>query len=530
MKSLFTGKKNPLFWLSILFVILAAAGIITLLVSQQNEWQKEIAGQYLKRSMEKTLNTLRNLKDPVERSLIIGRKWGLSGLFNLEKPATLNAKFIPVLEELPQVAGLMLVNNAEEEYFLMPDSGYWLVRIWREGNLPDMVNWMKMDSSLHIKQSWQSKRTFIPSSRPWFVQSIPKIDSGSVNWFGPYTFKTKQKIGLTGSIGWTDAKTRLKYILAFDVLLDELLREIGKAKITPHALNFLFEPNGVVLLPVDSTDQKTPVAHFPQISNPIIRRFVKKLEEESLPPDQPIAFTSGKMIYWGVFARIPGRESNFFAATILPQSDFKNDLDQRLLMTIGWIFIILLFSVMTVYISYRKYSGRKADTPVWYIDKNNPEQSIFLLIRQGEGRFVEFKSTMRMNLKTGKTGKEIEMAWLKTVAAFLNTEGGILLLGVDDAGTILGLDADRFENDDRCRLHFKNVFNQHIGMEFTPYVVMDLYSIDGKTVAAVQCKPCPDAVFVKSKNGEEIFFIRSGPSTVKLPPSKILPYMQKRKK
>ena len=46
------------------------------------------------------------------------------------------------------------------------------------------------------------------------------------------------------------------------------------------------------------------------------------------------------------------------------------------------------------------------------------------------------------NLKSGKNGKEIELAWLKGVVGFMNTNGGILLIGVDDSGTILGIDAD----------------------------------------------------------------------------------------
>ena len=35
-----------------------------------------------------------------------------------------------------------------------------------------------------------------------------------------------------------------------------------------------------------------------------------------------------------------------------------------------------------------------------------------------------------MNLHTKKPGKEIEIAWLKGVTAFLNTDGGTLLIGM----------------------------------------------------------------------------------------------------
>ncbi|HID37957.1 MAG TPA: hypothetical protein EYP36_00385 [Calditrichaeota bacterium] len=59
---------------------------------------------------------------------------------------------------------------------------------------------------------------------------------------------------------------------------------------------------------------------------------------------------------------------------------------------------------------------------------------------------------------------------------------------------------------------------------------LDLHLINGKSIACVQCKPGGEPVFVKTKKDEEIFFIRSGPSTVKLPQSKIMKYMRQRKK
>ena len=75
----------------------------------------------------------------------------------------------------------------------------------------------------------------------------------------------------------------------------------------------------------------------------------------------------------------------------------------------------------------RRY-GRAGDTPEHEFDRRNPENSIREIIAPGEGRTIEFKSTMRLNLHTQKPGKEIDLAWLKALVAFMNTDGGILLL------------------------------------------------------------------------------------------------------
>lgn len=78
------------------------------------------------------------------------------------------------------------------------------------------------------------------------------------------------------------------------------------------------------------------------------------------------------------------------------------------------------------------------------------------LILKGENERVEFKSTLRWNLRAEKKDKAITHASLKTIAAFLNTDGGILLIGVADEGTLLGLNNDKFENEDKLLLFLTN--------------------------------------------------------------------------
>ncbi len=145
-------------------------------------------------------------------------------------------------------------------------------------------------------------------------------------------------------------------------------------------------------------------------------------------------------------------------------------------------------------------------------------------IRQGEGPGVEFKSTVRTNLQTGKRGKEIELAWLKAVSAFLNTEGGTLLLGVVDSGEICGIKADEFDSSDHCLLHVKNLLNQHIGAEFSGYIVTTIVDCPEGNVVMIECRPAGAAVFLKIGKNEE-FYVRSGPSSTKLTPSQTVSYM-----
>ena len=64
------------------------------------------------------------------------------------------------------------------------------------------------------------------------------------------------------------------------------------------------------------------------------------------------------------------------------------------------------------------------------------------LIANDEDAAVEFKSTARWDIVKGERSPAMEDAVVKTVAAFLNTEGGTLLIGVGPDRTAVGLELD----------------------------------------------------------------------------------------
>jgi len=148
------------------------------------------------------------------------------------------------------------------------------------------------------------------------------------------------------------------------------------------------------------------------------------------------------------------------------------------------------------------------------------------LIKEGENAKLEFKSTLRWNLHADRADKAIEHSVLKTVVAYLNSEGGTLLIGVEDDGAILGTEIDQFENDDKYLLHFGNLVNDKIGKQFTDQIRWNLRDIQGKKILRVDCSPSSTAVFLKAKKGEE-FYIRSGPASVQLSTSEVLEYSKK---
>ena len=140
------------------------------------------------------------------------------------------------------------------------------------------------------------------------------------------------------------------------------------------------------------------------------------------------------------------------------------------------------------------------------------------LIESGETEKVEFKASMCWDYDEGKRSKIMEFAVAKTVCAFLNTDGGYLLIGVGDDKQILGLDKD-FEaikkaSTDVFELHFTNQINKYLGKENRPYVKIRFEDLNGKKIAVVIVpNRAPDPVYIKPESGKEEFYIRLGNSS-----------------
>jgi predicted HTH transcriptional regulator len=208
----------------------------------------------------------------------------------------------------------------------------------------------------------------------------------------------------------------------------------------------------------------------------------------------------------------------------LPEIDFLGALKSRWRPVILVGILVLAAGLLSALVLGRRYGRQLKSVPLLAGENADFERRILDLIGAGEGPMVEFKSTLRTNLRTGKPGKEIELAWIKGVVGFLNTDGGVLLIGVGDDGELLGMEADGFANEDKCLLHFKNLVHEHIGAQFSKYIHAEVRRVAGKQILAVTCARAAEPAFLIVGKNEE-FHIRSGPSSMKLTPRQMLHYL-----
>lgn len=167
----------------------------------------------------------------------------------------------------------------------------------------------------------------------------------------------------------------------------------------------------------------------------------------------------------------------------------------------------------------------KIDDMLQSLDALSEADHIQSLIRKGESKTLEFKQTLSLNIRTCKKDKDIEKSSLKTVVAFLNTDGGNLLIGVDDKGNITGLseEMDKFhKSEDKFLLHFRNLIKDKIGADVYTLISYRIVNIDEMKVLFVECKPSTSPCYY----GEEEFFVRTNPATDQLKGPKLVKYIK----
>jgi hypothetical protein len=334
--------------------------------------------------------------------------------------------------------------------------------------------------------------------------------------------------GLSASILATDTITQKKYIVIFFVPFKRMMTntvKVGYKKgdvfiFRNDSLYFNFDGTSDSASGFDTTKYFVPWKDIPVKKHATaIKTWQSLNSHDSI---QITRFKSDGVNYSAAFSSVASVQDGTYYALVVPSATlptlFRSKSGALLLIA----FIVLLISGIVFAIVYVKKFRKVRFVPL------TPD-AVKKMISVGESNLLEFKSTIRTNLHTGKPGKEIELAWLKSVVAFCNTEGGTILLGVNDKGDILGLEADNFQNDDKCLLHIQNLIGEHVGVEYLSYVRFHLLGMEDKKILVVQCAPLKRIMLLKA-GGKEQFYVRSGPSSIELPMSKVLEYVNDRKK
>lgn len=171
---------------------------------------------------------------------------------------------------------------------------------------------------------------------------------------------------------------------------------------------------------------------------------------------------------------------------------------------------------------------------VIHIDRLKAEldKDIQTIIEQGEGNYLEFKSSLRWDIVEQRINRTLETVILKTLAGFLNSHtGGTLLIGVADNGEVLGLEKDyqtlKKQNQDGFEQAIMTSIATNLGADICQFVHVLFHVVDNKDVCRLIISPAPRPVFLEQNNTPK-FFVRTGGGTRDLNIQEALDYVHSR--
>ena len=370
--------------------------------------------------------------------------------------------------------------------------------------------------------NWQIEWNEEPHKQLW-VSGALGAPAGTIHWTEREGPDASSRSDFTISLAFESDSAAPIQVAAFDISRREVAKLIDQTRYSDDDRLFLDENGQVIDLlrrdrPTRDGDQARAASDHP-LADPVIHAAVGVLAQAN-SDERESSFRIERKGWW--VSRVPFEYGNsrgnlclvaseeYLARQISSPAPYKITAVMILCvlaMALAWLLLgreALLQQALT-------YSGHSQDS----------EEELLDTIAQGENASLEFKSTLRWNLKTDRPGKEIELACMKTAAAFLNTEGGTLMVGVEDNGNILGIEADNFPNEDKFLLHFNNLIRQRLGLEHAKYIHFAVKKVGTRSVLVVDCQKSDKPVFLTDKEAED-FYVRVGPGTRKLSTREVL--------
>jgi hypothetical protein len=169
-----------------------------------------------------------------------------------------------------------------------------------------------------------------------------------------------------------------------------------------------------------------------------------------------------------------------------------------------------------------EYLNSLSSEPVKVKEKPNKE-----IIEFGESISLEFKSTLQRDIIKKEKNKSLRKSVLKTIVAFLNTDGGTLVIGVEDNGTIYGIQLDLAltENStDKFLILLNTLISDCIGPEYAGLIKTRIESIDDDLVCVVDVDKSSIPAYLEIERNKE-FYVRMNNTSISLDPEETVMYI-----
>jgi len=504
-------SKHSIVYILVVTVILFLIGSIIFFDSQTIFTEQLISSTV--HEIEKELNSYLS---PVSNTLQKIREDGINNKINYNGEVSLNNYFIPILKSSENISSVKYFDSSDHQYLLYKENKTFVSTYRIEKTFNNEVVWKRWKDVNDQISQWKQTVEKDPIRQNWANYFHSQAKSDSVFWlkgrgFGETPSEEVNSISF-GRIG----KNNLLFGYGIGLRIDKIVSSLPELKLYSNPkIFFLNSRNHIIPISMDydkKNEQLEVEYAADKLSDSLVISFLSTWQD--LGSDST-SFTLDYHddIWWGQVVPFEISKSKLKLAVAISE----NELIFAYLFNTYVVAAILIVILIIITIVFFRRRSKKVKP-----GEKLTEEELKQLLEEGESKFFELKSSLRWDYREGKVNKKLEEVIIKSISAFNNSEGGYLVIGIDDDKNVLGLDKDYAslkKNDaDYFELHLRNLIGATFTVRYTARKInINFITIDNREVCVIKIAKGEYPLFLKTtdKNGKQIekFYVRSGNSS-----------------
>jgi len=510
----------------IIFILLVfLSGIFIIIYSTLKS--RDAFSENLIISLSKNLeNELTSYFEPLRNEF-----YGINEKYNYSTGEQMNedslASFlIPLIAGKPALGSILLYNEEGYLFNIYREKNTFVSSLEKESEDPAGLVWSRRDSENGIQSSWTEVLLGREVSREVSRNILDQIasDDESVLWTGIYYSRQLKEPVITAAVDWKSGVDSSIFICSMEMPVRLIIRHLQSFnKYKGRRIFLAMESGQMIDIPsrvpdsIQTFDEQYRDGLTNIIQDSILLSFIDSWVHLGGDVDMTYHQELDRSNWWIHIRNFPSFDRIAAIGLAMPEGSLK----MGMIRNYSTVIIAIIFLLISILLYLIASARRRRPAPS--VDANGDQKTDWLaVISGGENQFREFKSALRIDLNQGVVNPKLEDVIVKSIAAFSNGEGGLLLIGVADDGSIIGLESDfsslKKQDSDYFEIHLRNLLKQQFGISFiTTSMSIEFPVLEGKEICAITIMKGKEPVYMttvdKNGNKTERFYVRSGNSS-----------------
>jgi len=309
----------------VLVFLLLSAAVIGSVAFFSVRARQDISQKFIDNAAVSAVRQFESMADSMNQALKLAGDWVASGRASLDGASELNGLLFPVLKRDRVLFGISVADTQGKSYYLSAHGDGW--RTSETGDTDtgreSVVRFWDADQQLTSEE--KKPATYDARSRPWFS---PPLSVEGAFWTLPYKFYDRKEVGITTSIARESASGGKQVVVAFDILLDDLFREIQRMAPSENSRVFIFRNDAQLYVPGNS-DASSNFRSMAEVKDLLIRKMVVSWEGGRLTSGRAFSINHENQTWWCGLRPMEGANRNVWVGVMVPEADIIGGVSQR---------------------------------------------------------------------------------------------------------------------------------------------------------------------------------------------------------